>query len=215
MAVLILAKGINKTSGAWGLGTNQWLWSHPWGCDMQWSGDEHSLSAADTQSVGAGWGGKAYFSSESFPILMFWTERDHLAKSRESCGCRITPALALTHWAILELWFSRWGNRHNLALCVKNMQQKQQKRQKYKNKIAWLIHLKDKRHSSGTSLRNNPAISQATSAPYDGKQSAFVHNVAHLLHLESDAKTVVTICCNKGKNNGNKAAHFHQQTNCW
>lgn len=74
---------------------------------------------------------------------------------------------------------------------------------------------KDKRHSSATALKNNPAISQTASAPYDEKQSAFLDNIGHFLHLRSDANAVVTIRCNKGKNNGNKAAHFHQQTNCW
>lgn len=46
VAVLILAKGINKISGAWGQGTNQWLWSQPRGCDIRWSLRARSLFAA-------------------------------------------------------------------------------------------------------------------------------------------------------------------------
>lgn len=30
-------KGINKVAGAWNRGTNQWIWSHPWGCEIWWS----------------------------------------------------------------------------------------------------------------------------------------------------------------------------------
>lgn len=61
---------------------------------------------------------EAHFSSESFPILMFWIERSSRREQRVT-GPAASPlcfiALGLIHWVILKWRFSTWHHRHYLT----------------------------------------------------------------------------------------------------
>lgn len=68
---------------------------------------------------------KAYFCSESFPILMWWTERSFRPEQEVTLLPLHLSALSVIHRAILQPWFSRQASRRNLATwmgkrCRKN-----------------------------------------------------------------------------------------------
>lgn len=77
---------------------------------------------------------KAYFSSESFPILMFWTERSSRREQEVTRLPHHLSALSLIHWAILQPWFSRHDSRRNLAIWMRKIHRKTSQPKKYNNK---------------------------------------------------------------------------------